>query len=323
MEAISPEQIEELRGGRVFRERKLAVCSGSLHLEPADRAEILAVFAQDADEMIAERANDALLSQPVESLVAAIKREKAALALFQYCARHCADKPGIAEALIHNKECPAEELVHVVRHLSALGVQALMEELDRVSASPALAAALEHSSSATAEQKKQLEELRHANLDEATLAETLAVVEPDFVKRETLLQKLTKLTVAQRVQLALKGGPEERRSLIRDPSKVVPRAALQSPRLTDKEVEAFAAMSNLSEEILRAIASNRIFRKNYTVVRNLMANPKTPLDVSLHMLPMLNPQDLKMLTMNRNVPETLRTTAVKLQRQRKEQRPGG
>ena len=75
-------------------------------------------------------------------------------------------------------------------------------------------------------------------------------------------------------------------------------------------------MSSLTDEVLRLIAKNRNFRKNYVVVRNLMSNPKTPLDVSLHMLPILNAQDLKRLCMNKNIPETLRTTATKLQRQR-------
>jgi hypothetical protein len=79
-------------------------------------------------------------------------------------------------------------------------------------------------------------------------------------------------------------------------------------------------MSSLTDEILRLIANNRAFRKNYTVVRNLINNPKTPLDVTLHMLPMLNAQDLKRLTMNKNVPETLRTTAFKLQCTRAEQK---
>jgi hypothetical protein len=36
----------------------------------------------------------------------------------------------------------------------------------------------------------------------------------------------------------------------------------------------------------------------------------------LHMLPMLNAVDLKRLTTNKNVPETLRTTALKLQKTR-------
>jgi hypothetical protein len=49
-----------------------------------------------------------------------------------------------------------------------------------------------------------------------------------------------------------------------------------------------------------------------------MNNPKTPLDVSLHMLPLVKAVDLKKLTMNKNIPETLRTTAMKLQRTRLE-----
>lgn len=77
-------------------------------------------------------------------------------------------------------------------------------------------------------------------------------------------------------------------------------------------------MTSLTDEILRLIAGNRKFRKNYAVVRNLLNNPKTPLDVSLHMLPMINSIDLKRLTSNKNVPETLRATALKLQRTRAE-----
>jgi uncharacterized protein YjeT (DUF2065 family) len=101
---------------------------------------------------------------------------------------------------------------------------------------------------------------------------------------------------------------------------VVQRAVLQSPRLSDQEVEAFASMTNLTDEILRLIGKNRNFRKNYNVVRNLLNNGKTPLDVTLGLMPMLNPADLKKLGMNKNVPETLRSTAVKLMRQRNETR---
>ncbi len=316
MEPLAPEVIEDLRHGRAARERKLAVCSSGAHLSPADRAEVLTVLAGDADEMVAERAQEALLSQPHETFVEALKRENAVPALYAYSARNLADKPGVCDAMVENKNCPAEFLVPVVRHLSALGIQALMEELDRVSDSPALAAALEHSTSLTADQKNQLHELMGSSIDEAALAEAAAEAEPDAARRQTLLQRLAKMTVAQRVQFAIKGGSDARRTLIRDANKVVQRAVLQSPRLTEQEVEAFACMSSLTDEILRLIANNRNFRKNYSVVRNLMNNPKTPLDVSLHMLPMLNAVDLKKLTTNKNVPETLRTTAFKLHRQR-------
>jgi len=320
VEALSPEVLEDLRHGRATRERKIAVCAGGGHLAPADRAEILAVLAGDADELVSERAQDAILSQPVESFVEAIKREQALPALLSYAAKNLADKPGVCDAMVQNKNCPAEYLVPVVRHLSTIGIQSLMEELDRVSESPALASALEHSTSLTVEQKNQLHEIHGpgAPIDEAALAEAAAAAEPDVARRQTLIERLAKMTVAQRVQFAIKGGSEARRTLIRDSNKVVQRAVLQSPRLTDQEVEAFASMSSLTDEILRIIANNRNFRKNYTVVRNLINNPKTPLDVSLHMLPILNAIDLKRLTTNKNIPETLRSTANKLHRTRAE-----
>jgi len=320
VEPLSLEVIDDLRHGRATRERKIAVCAGGAHLAPADRAEVLAVLAGDADEIVAARAQDAILSQPAESFVEAIKREQALPALLSYAAKNLADKPGVCDAMVQNKNCPAEYLVPLVRHLSTIAIQSLMEELDRVSESPALASALEQSSSLTIDQKNQLHELHGPGnpIDEAALAEAAAAVESDLARRQTLIQRLAKMTVAQRVQFAMKGGSEARRTLIRDNNKVVQRAVLQSPRLTDQEVEAFAAMSSLTDEILRLIANNRNFRKNYTVVRNLINNPKTPLDVSLHMLPILNAIDLKRLTTNKNIPETLRTTANKLHRTRLE-----
>ncbi len=318
METLSPELVEALRHGRATRERKIAVCSGGAHLQAPDRAEILAVLAHDPDEVVATRAQDAFLSQPIESVIEALAREDVLPALFGYAAKNLGDKRGVADAMARNKNCGGEYLAHVARALSAESIQALMEELERVSESPALAAALEHSSSVTAEQKALLHELRGNAIDPGALAEAALEAEPDLGKRQTLLQRLATMTVAQRVQFAIKGGAEARRTLIRDSNKVVQRAVLQSPRLTDQEVEAFAAMSALTDEILRLIAKNRNFRKNYVVVRNLMNNPKTPLDVSLHMLPILNVLDLKRLCVNKNIPETLRSTAQKLHRQRQE-----
>jgi hypothetical protein len=316
VETLSPDLVDALRHGRATRERKLAVCTGGAHLANADRAEILAALSSDPDEMVAHRAQDTLLSFPTEFMIEALRRETALPILFAYAARHLADKSGVLDAMAQNKHCPLEYLVTLARRLSAASVQALMDDLDRLSSSPALAGALEQNTSLTAEQKAMLHELRGNTIDHKVLAEAAAEAEPDLGKRQTLLQRLAIMTVAQRVQLAIKGGSEERRTLIRDTNKIVQRAVLESPRLTDQEVEAFASMSILSDEILRLIAKNRNFRKNYVVVRNLLNNPKTPLDVSLHMLPILNVQDLKRLCMNKNIPETLRSTAQKLNLQR-------
>jgi hypothetical protein len=320
VETLSPEVLEDLRHGRAPRERKLAVCSMRAHIPNVDRVEILAVLTQDTDEMISERAQEALLMDLPDLFAQALARENALKPLFLYAARNLVGKPGIAEAMVRNKNCPGEYLAPLVPHMSTQLIQTLMDELERVSASHALAAALEQSKSITADQKSLLLELRNTAVDEKHLADAVADAEPDPVKRQTLLQQIGRMNVSQRVQFAMKGGSEARRTLIRDSNKVVQRAVLQSPRLTDQEVEAYASMANLTDEILRLIATNRNFRKDYIVVRNLMNNPKTPLDVTLHMLPMLNALDLKKLSMNKNVPETLRTSANKLIRTRADQK---
>jgi hypothetical protein len=308
-----------MRRGNATREEKLAVCTGGVKLPAPDLAEILSVLALDSDELISTRAQESILALPIENFVEALHRQQALEPLFEFAAKNLAAKPGIADALIKNKNCPAEHLVPLVQHLSALGVQSLMDELDRVSDSRELAEALEKSTSITLEQKSQLNELlSDAMPDMEALADALADAEPDNERRKTLLQQISTMTVSQRVKFAMKGGSEARRTLIRDNNKVVQRAVLQSPRLTDREVEAFASMTNLTDEILRLIGKNRNFRKNYNVVRNLLNNGKAPLDCSLGLLPMLNPPDLKKLGMNKNIPETLRATAVKLMRQRNE-----
>ena len=319
MDLLGPEVLQELRRGNATREDKLAVCTGGVKLSPPDLAEILSGLALDSDELISTRAQESILALPIENFVEALNRQQALEPLFEFAAKNLAAKPGVADALIKNKNCAAAHLVPLVQHLSALGVQALMDELERVSDSRELAEALEKSSSITLEQKSQLNELlSDAMPDMEALTEALADAEPDNERRKTLLQQISTMTVSQRVKFAMKGGSEARRTLIRDTNKVVQRAVLQSPRLTDQEVEAFASMTNLTDEILRMIGKNRNFRKNYNVIRNLLNNGKAPLDCSLGLLPMLNPPDLKKLGMNKNIPETLRATAVKLMRQRSE-----
>lgn len=141
-------------------------------------------------------------------------------------------------------------------------------------------------------------------------------------KHVRVLQKLLKLKAAERVKLAFTGTREERAILIRDGAKVVQMAVLASPKLTDPEVETFAAAKNVSEQVLREIARTRRFMKNYNVGRNLVNNPKCPLDLSLKLVKNLLVFDLKGLRFNKSVPETIRTVAVKLYKEKTGPRQG-
>src|SRR5215831_5191336 len=135
-------------------------------------------------------------------------------------------------------------------------------------------------------------------------------------KRENTLQKINHLDVKGRIQLALKGNKEERSILIRDGTKVVALAVLEAPKLSDGEVEKFAGQKNVLEAVLRQIPLKRRFMKNYIVVRNLVGNPRTPLDIGLGLMKNLLTQDLKNLSNNKEVSETIRKLALKMYKQK-------
>jgi hypothetical protein len=142
------------------------------------------------------------------------------------------------------------------------------------------------------------------------------VVHPEEEKRGSVLQKIAKLDIKGRIQLAMKGSKEERSILIRDGTKIVALAVLDSPKITDGEVEKFASQKNVLEAVLRAIPMKRRFAKNYAVVRNLIFNPRTPLDVGLGLMKNLLVSDLKNLSGNKEVSETVRKLALRMFKQK-------
>jgi hypothetical protein len=129
--------------------------------------------------------------------------------------------------------------------------------------------------------------------------------------RDTAQQKLQKMSFTERLRAAVKGTREMRSILIRDTNKMIAAAVLSSPKLADPEVEAFAKMANVSDDVLRTISQNRAWMKNYNIALSLTKNPKTPLGTSLNIMPRLNDRDLAQLSVDRNVPEALRIAARK------------
>lgn len=135
-------------------------------------------------------------------------------------------------------------------------------------------------------------------------------------QRGSALQKIAKLDTKGRILLAIKGTKEERSLLIRDGTKIVALAVLESPKVTDSEVERFASQKNVLEAVLREISMKRRFVKQYPIVRNLVFNPRTPIDVSLGLLKNLLIQDLRSLAGNKEVCDTVRKLATKMFRQK-------
>jgi len=148
----------------------------------------------------------------------------------------------------------------------------------------------------------------------ATAAKKAHVPRED--ERGSVLQRIAKLDIKGRIQMAMKGSKEERSILIRDGTKLVALAVLESGKITDGEVEKFASQKNVLEAVLRQIPMKRRFMKNYNVVRNLVANPRTPIDVSLGLMKNLLVADLRNLASNKEVSETIRKLALKMFKQK-------
>ena len=129
---------------------------------------------------------------------------------------------------------------------------------------------------------------------------------------DTLLQKLQKMNITDRMKAAMRGSRDVRAVLIRDPNKIVAAAVLSSPKVNQSEVEQFTKMGNVSEDVLRIIGMNRSWVKNYGVALGLCKNPKTPPALSMHLISRLTEKDLKMLANDRNAKEVLRLMAKKL-----------
>lgn len=155
-------------------------------------------------------------------------------------------------------------------------------------------------------------------------AEVISMLEPEeqaeglSPERVSTYQKILNMNVPDRTQLALKGSTEERRILIKDPNRMVNDAVLASPKLNEVEVELFSSMKNLTEDVIRKIASNREWVKSHKILLNLVHNPKTPIAMSLGFLARLHEREVHNLSRNKNVPDVLRKAAGRLMITRRE-----
>ena len=139
----------------------------------------------------------------------------------------------------------------------------------------------------------------------------LALEGSEEQKQASFQERLASMTVPEKMKCAMKGTREMRAILIRDPNRLVSSAVLSCPKVNAAEVEAFAKMGNVSEDILRTIAMSRAWTKSYTVVLSLVKNSKTPVALSLNLMQRLTESDVRKISTDRNVPEALRLGARK------------
>lgn len=158
---------------------------------------------------------------------------------------------------------------------------------------------------------EETEEQRKATVDKI-LGELANEEEEIPGERVSMINRIMKMGVKDRVRLGMKGDREARNILIRDPNKLVSSAVVNNPRITEQEVELIAGMRSLAEDILRQIASNRQWSRSYNVMHNLVRNPRLPISNAMTIMTRLQLRDLTALSKNRNVSDAVRRHATRL-----------
>lgn len=148
-------------------------------------------------------------------------------------------------------------------------------------------------------------------------AEIVRVKKPPKMRAQTILQKVQKLSVSERIHLALRGGREIRSLLLKDTNREVVMTVLENPKITETEIETIARSRSTSEEVLRKITKKREWMKSYEIVLALVTNPKTPAGIAVTLVSELKTRDLAVLEKNKNVAEAVRAAAKRLLQWRK------
>jgi hypothetical protein len=127
-----------------------------------------------------------------------------------------------------------------------------------------------------------------------------------------LYARMAEMTVSQKIRCATLGSAAERLLCVRDPNRLVAAAAAKSPLLKEPEAVQISASRVVSEDVLRILALNRDFTRNYQIKLNLVGNPRTPFTFSARLVPLLREAELKMLAKSKNVSSAI-STAVRQQ----------
>ena len=166
--------------------------------------------------------------------------------------------------------------------------------------------------------EEELEEVTTEVIQEAIEAVAERVPERGEFEESTGLSEgqIRKLPIAVRVKLAFGASRTLRNILLKDPSPHVSLTALNRSSIADQEIEQLCRSRSTSEEVLGEIARHREWVRRYRIMLALIKNPRTPVAVSMHHLSRVAVRDLKMLGVDKNLPDAVRARARQLHRRK-------
>ena len=325
--------LEQVRSGN--RQLQLLAADGVLPLPPEDLIPLQVELARGGDPQVAERARDNLLKVDLRIIRPFLERQarEPVLAFFAEETKN----PVLLETILRRRDAPRRILAWLARRIPPDLQELLLLRQDAIVEEPAILQALEENPQVSGYSQRRIAEYREHLLPRQRTAAPVAEPEPMEMADEELEEALAvarelppsgeveektglsegqirQLPVPARLKLT-RGAPRSLRSiLLRDTNAQVAVSVIINNSLSDQEVEQTATNRAVVEEVLEAISKKREWVSRYTVTKALAWNPRTPLPTALRMIPKLAVRDLRELSRDRNVPDAVRSTALRLYR---------
>jgi len=346
----APSLLDKVLDPAAARPLRLAAARGALPLGRQDLVVALVRLSSDDDAEIAREAGGSLAALPGEVLRSILAEPRTDPAVLDFYGRSSGTGPDLLAAIVTNPSASDETLMHLAASPQAAVLEKIVGNEARLARNNAIARALKANPALPRESRRRILELEEHVLghDEISFQPAAAPEEPapeeageipppmpeegaepaaavlevpltpeeqaaeEALQKTPLFQRIVRMSVGEKIQTALKGNTEERAILIRDPSRLVAASVLKSPKLSEREIESFAKLRSVNDEVLRIIGNHRDWTKSYAVALSLARNPRSPTGVSLTMLNRLVNKDLKNLGADKNIPEVIRRSAKRI-----------
>ncbi|MBZ5495892.1 MAG: hypothetical protein LAP85_05775 [Acidobacteriia bacterium] len=321
---------------------RMLAAGGLVPVPQEDMIRLLVHLVTDPDQEVAQKATETLSSWAEKEIVSQLQSPQCSPEVLAHFAAS-ASLP-VQEAIILNPEAPGAVIARLASSVAAPLLETVLYNRMRLLATPEILQNIKINPAATAQILGLVQEIETEFFGSKKLAYTAegpdaatpvaeealeleAELAPEDLSLEGLpvdpqareaaiLSKINSMTVQQKIHLARMGTREARAVLIHDVNKEVSRTVLESPKLTMVEVEAFAAMRTVTEDILRQIGTSKAWTRSYAVVHNLVKNPKTPPWISQRMLARLHAKDLMLIARDRGISDAVRRLADRMLKQK-------
>lgn len=326
------------------RNLQVLAASGLVPLPPEDLIPIQIALAASPDPEIQGKAIEGLNTLETNVAVTFVHHQAGPTEL-SYLGLHVPN-PAIQEAIVRRTDVPRPLLVKMAPHLPAEIQEALVLRQDAIIEEPQILVGLELNPNLTSYTKRRIWEYREhllprdkvppksaeevaAEADAWTDSELEEAIEEIKQKGEgeedAAVDETTGLTPAQvrllpvpaRVKLARAADRQMRSLLIRDSNTLVAVSVITANALPDSEVESIANNRSVVPEVLAEIPKKREWIRKYSIAKALVRNPKNNLAVSLKLINRLSVRDLRELARDKNVPEGVRSTAMRIYQARR------